>query len=576
MSDTQQAYRLFLAGRLAEAQSLLEPGVEAFPREQPGQFLLALIEMEQGNIGRGLQRLATHISDFVPPFALCRRLGELGLAQGEHALAAQWLRKALQQEPANAGAHNLLGNALRMHGDPAGAERAYRESIRLAPVDEQGHIGLAFLYRSAHRLDEAADAMWQLVQNCAGNSMALQKAMSFFEDIQRTDLAERAGSALLPLESGDAAFLCRLGRLREKLGRFDEAADCFRRALGQNPSMGSPVSGLLTARKYTSARDPDAERIRRALETAGVSEDGVICAHFALAKILDDCDLYAEAFTHAAQANSLRARQSSFDLPAYRARLQRLRQPIGATPPRARPGAPVPVFVVGMLRSGTTLTESILGAHPRIAAAGELDHIEAIAERLGLGTLPDAAARVTSGMLQDAADGYLAELAAFARKEACVVDKNPGNYAYLGLIASLFPNARIVHCRRDPLDTCLSIYFRNFARDANAWAYDLESIADVYLEYRALMDHWRARLPLGIHEIDYETLVREPEAETRRLLEFLDLPFDERCLDFQKQSRSVGTASLWQVRQPLYRDAIGRWRHYAAQLTGLEQRLALK
>jgi tetratricopeptide (TPR) repeat protein len=512
-----------------------------------------------------------------PSAAHCLRLGELCFGERRFAEAESWLRQAVARDPASAAAHRALGNTLRMRDDAAGAEAALRECIRLAPDDPQGYVALAFLYRGGNRLREAAGVMLANVDRHPQDSAAVQKAMSFFEDIHRLDLAERCASRILPQAGDDSAFLCRLGRLREKLGLFEEASACYRRALARDPGAGVASIGLATLAKFDSPDHPDARLVRAALAAAPPGSDGAICAHFALAKILDDCGDCEPAFAHLEIANSLRRRQCPFDAAAHRARMAAVRQAFGAAAlaalPRARPRAPVPVFVVGMPRSGTTLVESVLAAHPQVFGAGELNELPAIAAALGVAADPGRIARVPATDLQDAAAHYLDFVAALSGGEAVVVDKNPANHEHLGLIALLFPHARIVHCRRDPMDTALSLYFQNFAHAATAWSYDLEAIADVYGEYRRLMRHWRENLPLALFDLRYEELVAEPERETRRLLDFLGLPFDPACLRHQEQRRAVGTASVWQVRQPLYRHAVGRWRRYARQLEPLRARL---
>ncbi|HXV74641.1 MAG TPA: sulfotransferase, partial [Sphingomonadales bacterium] len=237
---------------------------------------------------------------------------------------------------------------------------------------------------------------------------------------------------------------------------------------------------------------------------------------------------------------------------------------------------PTPVFIVGMLRSGTTLLERMLDAHPSLFGAGELNFIPALAE--GLGTeagyvYPQSALRSEPEALGEAARYYLTMLAGYANGEKIVTDKNPLNFMHLGLIALLFPNAKIIHCRRDPLDTCLSIYFQNFAHAANAYAYDLKNIAAFYREYAALMEHWYEVLPIDICAVDYEDLVAAPEKNLRRVLAYLGLPYDEKCLGRPSENRAVATASLWQARQPLYQSSIGRWRNYESHIGPLIEAL---
>jgi hypothetical protein len=235
--------------------------------------------------------------------------------------------------------------------------------------------------------------------------------------------------------------------------------------------------------------------------------------------------------------------------------------------------APTPLFVVGMLRSGTTLVERILASHPQVHGMGEVNWM---AELVG-----QAKTQTGSGypaLLDVLTDAHIAELRAAYRarwsqdsKDATyIVDKNPLNFIYLGLIARMFPNARIVHCQRDPRDTGTSIYFQNFANTVNSYAYDLKDIGQFHNGYHEVMEHWQRVLPHGmLHSVVYEKLVAAQETETRRLLAALELKWNPACLEFQALPDNIATASVWQARQALYGTAVGRWRHYQRHLKPL-------
>ena len=233
----------------------------------------------------------------------------------------------------------------------------------------------------------------------------------------------------------------------------------------------------------------------------------------------------------------------------------------------------MPVYVLGMVRSGTTLVEQILASHPEVHGAGEQAIIPRAAEALaaagGPVGYPRALAGVPAGTLREAGRGCLDALAALGPGAARVVDKLPGNFLYLGLIARMLPQARIVHCVRDPMDVCLSIYFQRFAA-GHHYAYDLGDIASYYRDYERLMAHWQRVLPEdAVHEVRYERLVTDQAAVSRALVDAVGLAWDQRCLAFHEAQRVVSTASDWQVRQPVYTRSVERWRHYAAYLDEL-------
>ena len=248
--------------------------------------------------------------------------------------------------------------------------------------------------------------------------------------------------------------------------------------------------------------------------------------------------------------------------------------------PRAAKRDDLPVFIVGMPRSGTSLVEQILASHPRVAGAGELRLIGAIARSLNLGTdsgaveaAPDLAPGLDQESIDRAAASHLERLRAIGGEAARVTDKMPYNFRHLGLISLLFPDARIIHCLRDPMDTCMSCYFQGF-RAGNSQTFDLGHLGAFYVQYDRLMRHWRRVLDIPVLEIRYEDHVAEPERTCREMLAFLDLEWDPRCLRFHESRRVVRTASRDQVREPIYTRSVARWRNYERHLGPLKEALA--
>ena len=233
----------------------------------------------------------------------------------------------------------------------------------------------------------------------------------------------------------------------------------------------------------------------------------------------------------------------------------------------------LPVLIVGMPRSGTSLTEQILASHSRVAGGGELTEINRIGEWLTEAhhyPLPPQ-----PGALKEAADRYLKYVGKIGRGLDRVTDKMPGNYMQLGLITRMFPKARIIHCRRDPMDNCLSCFAQNFSADALVWSTDLTDLGHQYCQYQRITAHWRDALPPGrMLEIDYEDTVADLEGQARRLVEFIGLEWEDACLDFHKTKRAVVTASREQVRNPIYNTSVGRWRRYGDAIAPLVESLS--
>lgn len=315
------------------------------------------------------------------------------------------------------------------------------------------------------------------------------------------------------------------------------------------------------------------------LDRADEQADRDSCAalHFKLGTLLDKAGQYPAAFAHVQRANELRDHQ--FDSAAFGAFVDDLIRTFSPefvrAMARARHGSTRPLFIVGMPRSGTSLVEQILASHPQVQGAGELEDIRLLMAQLPARVqqpFPACFAALTPTLCDELAQPYLDRLTQLSAQARYVSNKMPENFLHLGLVAMLFPQARVIHCRRDPLDTCLSCYFNDFS-GSHAYAYDLADLGRYYHHYQRLMDHWRAVLDLPILELDNEALVADQEGMTRRLLAFCELPWDAACLRFYEHDRVVNTLSYRQVRRPITDVSIGRWRHYAEYLGPLKQAL---
>ncbi len=391
--------------------------------------------------------------------------------------------------------------------------------------------------------------------------------------------AAREALALDP-ESANACSVIGMALLDQ--GRIEEAQEMLRRALELNPADVNTWFQQAGARRFG---EDDLEQIRQLealIEAGGHPDEQRSYLHFAVAKMYNDCRRYDDAFRHYQAGNELAQRTHPHghdEAEAYCARSEQVFD--GAYFERVSGlgvDTPRPLFIVGMPRSGTTLVEQILASHPRVAGGGELDAIPRVVRRLAAELAPPPYPACLEGIgadrIQRAAAEYLGVLDEVSSEAERVTDKLPGNYLHLGLIATLLPGARVVHCRRDPRDTCLSNYFQRFA-EGHHYSYDLAALGRQYRLYERLMAHWRAVLPLPILEVEYEALVGDLEAGVRRLLKFAGLPFDERCLRFWETERTVSTASHWQVRQRVYRGSVGRWRRYARHLGPLLEALGM-
>ncbi|MEX0941266.1 MAG: sulfotransferase [Pseudomonadales bacterium] len=369
-----------------------------------------------------------------------------------------------------------------------------------------------------------------------------------------------------------APFHHNIAGIYRRVGRLADAQASFRRAISLKPDYGEAYQGL--AEMVTFERsDPFYHQVMNQLKSPGLADNVRCYFHFAAGKFLDDIGEYKSAFAHYKSGNA--AAKKEFDSAEFRQQVKDTiyvfsQKHVNAMETVGDPSEQ-PVFIIGMPRSGTSLIEQILASHPSVYGAGELNEMKLVARhaaqisRSGQ-TYPNCVPGLTGAQYQTLASEYLKLLqplvpGTFKR----VVDKHPLNFQFAGLILLMFPNARIIHTERDPLDTCISCFFQNFTKGQN-YSFDLIKLAHFYNDYRRLMEHWDTVFPGRILSFRYEQMLANQEDETRRLLDYCGLDFDPACLDFHKTQRTVKTASFLQVRKPLYKTSQQRWRSYAEHL----------
>ena len=388
----------------------------------------------------------------------------------------------------------------------------------------------------------------------------------------RAAQAERQLRDLVAREPSTAEAHLLLGQLLDDAGRFDEAAASFEQVLALDPGSAAAYHGLVTSRRLTEADRPLVPRIEKQLAGLGGSVHQQMTLHFAAGKALDDLQDYSRAIEHFDAANRIRARLSPFDRQDFTRQVDRL---IASFTPeffahQAALGADdeTPVLVLGMPRSGTTLVERIVSSHPAVAGGGELRFWRDSRGRLAAA---DPARRAEQA--GEVRREYLALLRGIGPEALRVTDKMPFNFLWIGLVHLLLPRARIIHCRRTPIDTCLSIYQTQFT-DNWGFAGDRGDLVAYYRQYQRLMDHWRGVLPADrLLEIDYEEATARPDAAARRRCRFCGLEWDDACLRPDRNPDAVKTASKWQARQPIYRTSVERWRRYEPWIGELRQLL---
>ncbi len=519
---------------------------------------------------------------------------------------------ALAINPNYAEVYSNLANLLNDQGEYERAETMARRAIELSPRLADAYINLAAVATARHRHGEALRTLDALLAFAPSHPRALAARALALKELDRLDEAlDAANRAALQAPASPEPHNA-IGQVLQAMGRFEPALAAYDRAAAlPGPAQQDAVAnrGLLfmefgrkaealtaledAAKAFPNSAgillsqtdlrrfapdDPLIVRMQALLAREGISVADRTTLHFGLGKAFLDSGDSEEAFRHYDEANRLKRSTFAYDPDANERWMASIAEAFSSAllEAKAEQGAhsSLPIFVVGMPRSGTTLVEQILASHPMVYGAGELPRLRTLVD--GLGDFPAYAPDLSAAQMKALGEAYLADVAPMSAGRRHVIDKMPSNFSLCGLIRLVLPDARIVHCRRDPMDTCLSCYTKLFAGE-QAFAYDQRELGRFHRAYQALIAHWRAILPAShFLEVDYEAVVEDIEAQTRRMLDFLGLPWDEACLRFHETARPVRTASVNQVREPIYRGSVGRWRRHAAQLGPLFETLGLR
>ena len=601
-------------GDAAAAAQILAPLAAAQAQSAPThyEYALALADLGQGEAAISELRRALALNPGLAEawLALAGHLSAVGDEPGADAAYARHMQCSTRDPRLIEAAAALSSNRIPQ------AEALLREHLKERPTDV---AAIRMFAEVAARLERYADSE-KLLQRClelAPNFAAARRNLAMVLHRQYKDVAalEEVGR-LLAKDPRDptcrnlkAAILGGLGRYEEAIevyagvlaeyphhekvwinyghalktaGRQEAGVAAYRRGLAIAPRSGAAWWSLANLKtfRFTPA---DLSAMRDLTAEARLPLDERVQLNFALGKALEDAGNYEESFRHYLEANRLRRAASGYDARRTTARFERSRRILTREFFGARRGfgsqARDPIFIVGMPRAGSTLLEQILASHSAVEGTMELPDIISMARDLaaqaqGRGGQPSPypalLGELTSGQCRELGERYLAQTRVQRRTQRpCFIDKMPNNFAYIGLIQLILPNARIIDARRHPLGCCFSVFRQHFAR-GQQFAYDLVDLGSYYRDYVALMAHFDDVLPGRIHRVIYERLVDDTETEVRALLDYCGLPFEEQCLRFYENERAVRTASSEQVRRPIFRDAVEHWRHFQPWLGPLE------
>lgn len=563
----------------------------------------------------GAERLYRTINRRDPDYGEALRMRALMAHQkADSASAVKLARRAVQQQNSDAVFHHTLAEALRADGQLDAAIVSYRRAWKLMPERKETGADLAQAQADAGHVDEAI-ATWQTLlpdapdpglvhtriaklynQHCyvqaaletieRWRGAAADDARTWYElgrayvTIRRPAEAIGCYRAAVERAPNYAEACAGLGSALQLHGQHEEGCRWLEKALDLKPDLGWVYSALVSTRSYewTAERRAVLERLA---DDSSVPERERMRMQFALGALHDRDGAYEQAFRSFEKGNRMHTRRKRFDPGDFERGVDRVLRLFDRAffEQRADYGvkSEKPLFIVGMPRSGTSLVEQIVASHPQACGAGELEHIGSMVRELRAITgsrvgFPKSVGKLDKAQSVALAQRYLGALESHDDSALRVTDKLPLNLLRLGFIALLFPHARVVYCRRDAMDNCLSCFFQLF-HEGLVFTYDQEHLGHVYRLHERVMAHWADTLPLDMLTVDYEKLVADQEAESRRLIEFAGLPWNDRCLLFHETKRDVQTASTWQVRQPMYQSSVERWRSYEPWLQPLRKSL---
>ncbi len=491
------------------------------------------------------------------------------------------LRQRLAAQPTDVAAIRLMAELAARIGRLKASEALLRRALELAPGFLAARANLATVLYKQSRYGEAAEVLDDVLARDpanAGNRNLMAATLGRIGDYHE---ALRLYGELIESFPNHAKLLMSYGHMLKTVGQLQESIVAYRRALAAEPHLGE-VWWSLANLKTVKFDDADITAMEAAL-AAGVSDDDALHLHFALGKAYADRKDAEPSFRHYASGNAIRREQVQYNPDAISAQVDLVEHVLTPEFLAEREGrgdpSPDPVFILGLPRAGSTLLEQILSSHSMVEGTMELPDIPAMAMREArkargdMRDWPTAVAAMEPARLAELGAEFLDRTRVQRKSDKpFYIDKLPNNWSYAGFIHLILPNAKIIDARRHPMDCCFSNFRQHFAK-GQGFSYGLEDIGRYYADYVRAMDHYDRVLPGRIHRVIHEDLLEEPEQEVRRLLEALDLPFEEGCLEFHRNTRAVRTASSEQVRQPINRSGVGQWRAYEEWLGPLKAAL---
>ena len=491
-------------------------------------------------------------------------------------------RTALSIKPDYIGVHNRIGQVLLKTGRTAESITSFKKELAINPDNASTYNNLGIAFQEVDKIEEAVSCFKKATLLNPDFFQAYSNLGLALQELNKLNEAIESFKAALEINPEYAVSHYNYAIALHELGEMDRALCSYKKALSLNPDYAKAYRGVSQITKH-SERDEVTRRMEDLYAKDGLGSDERMHLGFALGKVFEDLREYGRAFDFILEANRLKRGSYEYSIEDDVLFFERIKKTFSDNffSSRHVPGKQdkTPIFILGMPRSGTTLVEQILSSHPQVFGAGELAVLTNLVNDICLKEkqkqFPECMTELDGAVYERMGQSYLDELRKYSEDARHITDKMPHNFLFVGLIKIILPEAKVIHCMRNPMDNCLSIFKNLFRREgSHKYANDLTELGRYYKLYRGLMAHWEKVLPGFMYTLRYEEMVSDQETQTKRLLKFCDIPWDEACLDFHKTERRVKTASFAQVRQPIYKDSVELWKRYETQLEPLQKEIS--
>ena len=566
------------SGNFSEAEKCYRQVLDLQPENPVAYHLIGLMANKLGKSDIAIDLISRAVSFFPNYMDAHYNLGTVfqGLGRNDEAIASY--SKAVSLNPSYLDARNNLGNVYLAQGRSQEAIACFEKVLKQNPDYQGAYVNLATAYSSLERYDEAIASLEKVISLNPNLAEAHNNLGTTLDDLGRDAEALAAYNRAIEINPGYVEAIFSLGFLQMKLGKMDEARAAFRKAIAIRPGFAM-AHRLLAFMKKHETHDDEMRVMEHIFSNPNCTDDQKMNVAFGLGKAYAEIGEHKKSFEYYLAGNDLRRKEVAYSTTQETQRFERICQFFNkdycAGYDTASDMGKGQIFILGMPRSGTTLVEQILASHSEVYGAGEQSYIQKICKEIENRTgrsYPESLSEIEDSDFLELGENYINRLRRYSPDSPFITDKMPANFQYIGFIKKALPAAKIVHVTRNPVDTCFSI-FTTFFQGSIPYSYNQRELGEYYCLYKALMSHWHTVLPGVIHDISYETLLDEPEAETRRLLDYCGLTFEDACLNFHTTKRTVRTASAQQVRMPIYKSSVERWRHNEAQLSDLIEAL---